>query len=220
MEIRIENLYKSFNGRAVLENVNLSLNDGGIYCLMGPSGRGKTTLLRILMGLEPADSGAVFIDNVLLKFQKMMHAYGLGQCRLENKRPVDIGVVFQEDRLCEELDAVHNVAMVPVFDGREGRKRTLDHARKHLQQLLPEESIGKPVAELSGGMRRRVAIARAVASRSQLLLMDEPFTGLDMATKKLVIEYILRERRNRLLVVVTHQKEDGDLLGAETISID
>lgn len=219
MEIRIENLYKAFNGNMVLENINLHFNRSGIYCLMGPSGRGKTTLLRIMMGLEPIDQGNALVDNVPMKYQKKMRAYGLGQCRLNDGTPLSVGAVFQEDRLCDWLDAVHNVAIVPIAKGGQNKQSVLNEARKHLLQLLPEESIHKPVSELSGGMRRRVAIARAMAAGSELILMDEPFSGLDELTKENVIQYILRERGNRLLIVVSHQKKDADLLGAQIISI-
>ncbi|MBS5522139.1 MAG: ABC transporter ATP-binding protein [Clostridiales bacterium] len=219
MEIRIENLSKAFNGNKVLENINLHFNRSGIYCIMGPSGRGKTTLLRIMMGLEPIDQGNVFVDNVPLKYQKRMRAYGLGQCRLNDGTPLDVGAVFQEDRLCDWLDAVYNVAVVPMAKGGADKQSALREASKHLRQLLPEESIHKPVSSLSGGMRRRVAIARAMASQSELLLMDEPFSGLDELTKENVIQYILQERGERLLIVVSHQKKDADLLGAQIISI-
>ena len=216
MEIRVDHLCKAFGKTQVLEQVCLDFEAGGIYCLMGPSGQGKTTLLRILMGLEAPDSGTVLVDNIPLAWNLSMKIFGLDQCRRKDKAPVDISAVFQEDRLCEWLDGVHNVAMVPV--PVKGRER-YSYARKHLSMLLPEDSIEKPVCDLSGGMRKRVAIARAVAAGSDVLLMDEPFGGLDSATKAKAIRYILRERNNRLLIVVSHQEEDARLLGARIVRL-
>ena len=230
MEIRVEHVYKAYDGKAVLKDVNMVFKDGGIYCLMGPSGLGKTTLLRILMGLEPADCGCVLADGRPVLWQPAMSAYGMGRCRRDDRQSITIGAVFQEDRLCSWLDAIHNVAMVPMaLRGAETQKKAdrlrrreqkalrAEYAKALLFRILPEESLSKPVRELSGGMCRRVAIARAVASDSQLLIMDEPFTGLDAATKQTVIDFILQERRQRLTIIVTHQEEDARVLGASVV---
>ena len=232
MEIRVEHVYKAYDGRDVLKDVSMVFEDGGIYCLMGPSGLGKTTLLRIIMGLEPADRGRVLADGRPILWQPAMSAYGMGRCLRDDRQPVAAGVVFQEDRLCPWLDAVHNVAMVPmaVCDHKPLKKAGQPRGRRRgrlqaewtkalLLDILPEESLVKPVRELSGGMCRRVAIARAVASDSQLLIMDEPFTGLDADTKQAVIGFISRERRQRLTTVVTHQEEDARALGAGIIRL-
>lgn len=224
MEIKVEHVYKAFDDKPVLTDVSLEFKSGGIYCLMGPSGQGKTTLLRLLMGLEAADTGRILYGGVPLHFQKNIKRYGLGRCRLADQTPMAFGAVFQEDRLCEWLDAVHNVAMVPMGEdtgnsGRTGKQMDVSRARILLSQLLPEESLDQPVRALSGGMKRRVAIARAVAARTPVLMMDEPFTGLDEDTKTKVIGFLLRERRERTLIVVTHQTEDARQLGAQVIRI-
>lgn len=187
MLIIIQKLSKSYNGMPVFQNVDLQLEEGGIYCLLAPSGAGKTTLFRILMGLEQADEGKIF---------------GL---------PAGpVAVVFQEDRLCPSLTAQKNIQMVhPVITGEE--------LRQELLALLPEESLDKPVCEFSGGMRRRVALMRAMLAPGQLLLMDEPFTGLDEDTRESAMEYVLTHRRERTLLFTTHHVEEAIRLGATLI---
>ena len=184
MAITIQKLSKSYNGIPVFQNVDLQLEEGGIYCLMAPSGAGKTTLFRILMGLEKPDSGLVT-------------GFPTGP----------VAAVFQEDRLCPALSAQKNIQLVhPVITG--------ENLRQELLQLLPEDSLEKPVSEFSGGMRRRVALLRAMLAPGQLLLMDEPFTGLDEDTREAAMEYVLAHRRGRTMLFTTHHVEEAERLGA------
>lgn len=179
MSIIIENLCKSYGSNKVLRDVNIKLEDGKIYCLMGMSGMGKTTLLRILMGHESYDSGSIKgIDTSL------------------------ISTMFQEDRLIPTLSAVENVAIVSS-----GRAKKKD-IRKNLSLILPEECLDNPVTSLSGGMKRRVALARAMAYSSELIILDEPFTGLDKDTRLAIIDYILKMREKRIMLIATHQPTD------------
>ena len=187
MLIIIQKLSKSYNGMPVFQNVDLQLEEGGIYCLLAPSGAGKTTLFRILMGLEQADEG-----------------------KIVGMPAGPVAAVFQEDRLCPTLTAQKNIQMVhPVITGEE--------LRQELLALLPEESLDKPVCEFSGGMRRRVALIRALLAPGQLLLMDEPFTGLDEDTRETAMEYVLNHRRGRTLLFTTHHVEEAKRLGATLI---
>lgn len=188
MTVNIEHLCKSFPSGPVLTNLSLRLTQERPYCLMGPSGRGKTTLLRILMGLETADSGAI--------------------SGIENRR---IGAVFQEDRLCETFSPVDNVRLVSDL--------STSQIRAELGRILPAESLSRPVSTLSGGMKRRTAICRALLSPCDVLLMDEPFTGLDEKTKAVTIAYILEKTAGKFLLLSTHQEEDAKLLGAEIIRL-
>lgn len=190
MIMEVKNIRKSYNGKAILSGVNQVFEAGSIYCLMGPSGQGKTTFLRVLAGLETPDAGELA---------------GIGSLHMSG--------VFQEDRLCDPVDAVRNVAMVCR------RKDAAAYAKALLLQVLPEDSLNKPVSALSGGMRRRVAIIRALAAESEFIFMDEPFTGLDADTKARVIQCILKNRRERTLLVVTHQEADAAALGAEVITL-
>lgn len=189
--IKISGLCKSFGKHEVLKNLNLTLEDNGVYCLMGPSGMGKTTLLRIIMQLEKSDAGS--IEGADLK---------------------DISVMFQEDRLCDVLTPVENVVL--VCEKNVSRKKIYDN----LCKILPKECLIQPVSELSGGMKRRVALARAMEYPGKIVIMDEPFTGLDYNTKKEVIGYILQQKRDRLMFISTHGEEDASLLGAVKIKLE
>lgn len=180
--IRVSCVTKEFAGRRVLDTVSWTFARGGVYCLMGLSGTGKTTLLRLLMGLEEADAGTVS---------------GTGS----------IAAVFQEDRLLEALNAVENVCLVLPPGQR-------DLALKALTGVLPKTSLDQPVRELSGGMRRRVALVRALLARSDTLLLDEPFTGLDAAAKAASMRLIQDYRAGRTLLLVTHDRADAAALGA------
>lgn len=191
MSIIITDLCKTFDDNEVLKNVNITLKDNSIYCLMGASGIGKTTLLRILMGLEHADSGS--ISGIDIK---------------------SISCMFQEDRLIPYLSAIDNVRIVLR------RKNNRDEIRNNLLSILPDDSLDIPVSSLSGGMKRRVALARALSYPGKLIILDEPFTGLDKDTKLNVIDYILKMRNNRTLLISTHGTDDANLLGAEIIKLD
>ena len=179
MTIEVKDVKKSYDGKVVLDDFNLNIESEHSYIITGPSGCGKTTLLRLILGLEKPDSGTV----------KLLGDY---------KYPfINSGTVFQEDRLCEEFDAVTNVTMV-------SKKVFRETVTEELLQLLPEEAIHKPVKELSGGQRRRVAIVRACAIPSDILIMDEPFTGLDDESRDKCIEYIRHKQGSGPLVLTTH----------------
>ena len=187
MEIRVENLCKSYGGAAVLRDVTFTAGEG-VTCIMAPSGCGKTTLLRILLGLETADGGAV---------------------RAEGRW----AAVFQEDRLLEHLDAVGNLrfALGRTYD--DGRAASV------LAELGLGDTGGKAVRTYSGGMRRRLALARALLAESDALALDEPFTGLDGETRAAARGCILRHRGRRPVLLVTHDEEDAADLGAEIVRL-
>ena len=191
MSIIITDLCKSFDDNEILKNVNITLEDSSIYCLMGASGIGKTTILRILMGLERADSGCI--------------------SGIDTK---NISCMFQEDRLIPDLSAIDNVRIVLR------RKNNRAEVRNNLLSILPDDSLDLPVSSLSGGMKRRVALARALSYPGKLIILDEPFTGLDKDTKLNVINYILKMRNNRTLLIATYGTDDADLLGAKIIKLD
>lgn len=191
MSIIITDLCKSFDDNEILKNVNITLEDSSKYCLMGASGIGKTTLLRILMELERADSGCI--------------------SGIDTK---NISCMFQEDRLIPDLSAIDNVRIVLR------RKNNRAEVRNNLLSILPDDSLDLPVSSLSGGMKRRVALARALSYPGKLIILDEPFTGLDKDTKLNVINYILKMRNNRTLLIATHGTDDADLLGAKIIKLD
>lgn len=189
-EIFIENLTKYYGSECVLDRLTLSLAAGHTYCLMAPSGAGKTTLFRILLGLEKPDSGCV---------------HGPEHMR--------ITAVFQEDRLLEGYTALQNIRFVT------GRLYTPGELTGILTRILPADALNKPVCEFSGGMKRRTAILRAILAPSDCIIMDEPFTGLDSETREAVIHLILEYTKGKLLLVSTHNEEEAALLSAETIRL-
>lgn len=185
--MKIQHLCKSFDGKVVLDHVSLTLESGGTACLMAPSGRGKTTLLRCIAGLETPDSGQIA------------------------DLPERIAYVFQEDRLCDGFSAVDNIRLVT------GKALGEGEIRRHLEELGLAGSLDQPVRELSGGMRRRVVISRAVCFGAGLLLLDEPFKGLDDEARQQTADYILRHRGAAAILCVTHDREDAAALGGADI---
>lgn len=204
--IRMRHIRKSYNGQPVIEDFSLTMEAGGRYLLMAPSGAGKTTLLKILTGLEQAQQGEI------------------------SGMPDRIGMVFQEDRLCEEYDAVCNILLGMEKrsrreTGRTGacdlahmsKKQLTEYVRAQAARILPEDCLTKPVNSLSGGMRRRVVLLRAVLSGADILIMDEPFTGLDEETRARCAEYLIKQLGERTLLVTTHREEDAELLQGRKI---
>lgn len=189
-DVEFRHVCKAYGANEVLRRMTFTLPGGGVRCLMAPSGSGKTTLFRVLLGLEHPDSGEI-----------------------RGISPGRISMMFQEDRLCETLTPVENVALVLPAETRRADVAAL------LAEILPTDCLWQPAMELSGGMRRRVSLARAVAFSSDLIVLDEPFTGLDQATKEKVIAFVLRHRAGRTLLVATHGEDDARLLGAERVNL-
>lgn len=169
--LRLTNLSKSYDGQVVLNSVNGSYEVGQEYLFQTPSGAGKTTLFRILAGLEKQDQGLV------------------------ERNYSALSMVFQEDRLCEEYSAIKNVEMVTG---------NVAVAKEGLLLLLEEEDLYKPCKELSGGMKRRVAIIRALLAEGEVLILDEPFTGLDEENMKKVRELLEAQKKHRAILVASH----------------
>ena len=187
--MELKNICKSFGENEVLRDISMLIPKGSRVLITAPSGRGKTTLLRIMMGLEKPDSGEV------------------------KNRPRRQAAVFQEDRLPEEFTALNCVKMTA------GHGITKNTIRAHLAAVGLDGHCEKPVSQLSGGMRRRVAIVRAVLSGAETVYFDEPFTGLDEETKKRVIAYISDNCEGRTLIFVSHCENDAALLNAKLLRI-
>jgi NitT/TauT family transport system ATP-binding protein len=186
--IVLSNVSKSYGERPVLTGFSAEF-PAGVTVIMGPSGRGKTTLLRLMMGLDSPDGGA--ISGV----------------------PERLAAVFQEDRLPMDFRAAECVLM--TADRDISRKK----AWEDLTRLGLGDELGKPVRELSGGQRRRVAAVRAVLARPEALFLDEAFTGLDDAIKKTTADYILENTAGKIVVAVTHDADEAALLGGKILNI-
>lgn len=189
-DLVLKNVSKAFDGRKVLENVSLRFPAGSVTCILGPSGCGKTTLLRIAAGLEKPDSGSV--EGI----------------------PEQISFVFQEDRLCEEFSAVSNVRLAT------GKNMPKEEIVRSLAEIGLGDDLTKPVREFSGGMKRRVAIVRAVCCPAELLFLDEPFKGLDEKLRLEVIGYIREHSKGRTVICVTHEPEDAERLGGQMVELE
>ena len=174
--LKINDLCKSFDGKKVIENLSLEFTHSGFIALCGPSGCGKTTLLRILMGLEDQNHGEVIFD-------------------IKHPR---ISVSFQEPRLLPERTALQNVNLV-LGD----KKATLTKA-KELLMMLGINDFDLYPDELSGGMKARVSIARALAKEADIYIFDEPFANLDKDTAEKCAEVIKAKATHALNVAVLH----------------
>ena len=192
MIIRLNDLTKIYNSQQILDRLNLSFTDEAPCCLMGPSGSGKTTLLRILLGLERPDGGSYSITS---------------ENGSDLTGSVRFAAVFQEDRLLEQLDAAGNLrfALGAAYD--EAAARAL------LAELGLGEVGDKRVRDWSGGMKRRLALARALLAPSDALALDEPFTGLDADNRAAAKRCVARAAREKIVLLVSH--EDDALTGAE-----
>ena len=213
MKLQIHDLCKQFDGHLVLDHVSMELVSGHIYCLMAPSGTGKTTLFRILMGLEHADSGEIIVQRKTKEAGQAAAEKVADWQENETLQNLCIGAVFQEDRLCEAFSAVENVLMTAASS------MSRAEAERELRELLPQEALNRPVATLSGGQKRRVALCRALCAPSDLLILDEPFTGLDAGTRMEGIRYLQKKSAGKLTLLSTHQEEDIPTLNGIRITI-
>ena len=196
MRLILDHLSESFGGSTVLESLSLHLEKVHTLVLIGPSGGGKSTLLRIIAGLEFPDSGEVEIDGESVVFEE--------PALLRHRRT--IGTVFQAFNLFPHLTALHNITLpLEKVHGRPPAEAE-EIARQLLSRFRLEKHAAKRPAELSGGQRQRVAIARAVSIKPRLLLFDEPTSALDPEMTADVLDMIreLREE-GRDFILVTHE---------------
>lgn len=188
-ELVIQNLVVRFDEKTVLDHFSLALPEGSFVSIMGPSGSGKTTLLRVMMGLISPDAGTL--------------------TGFDGKRR---SAVFQENRLCENLSVRANLRLVaPRSDDR--------RLTSFLASLGLEGVLHHPIHNLSGGMQRRVALARALLADYQLLFLDEPFTGLDDETRDLATAFLRSQTSGKTVFLVTHSEETAHALSDRIITL-
>lgn len=185
-KLEIQSLTKRFGEKTLFEDLNLTVTGPAI--LWAPSGWGKTTLLRILMGLEAPTSGTVS---------------GVGR----------VGAVFQEDRLCPQLNAVQNVELVLPEEYKEQIEADF------LRFGLDKAALALPARKLSGGQKRRAALLRALWAESDTLLLDEPFTGMDLATMKKAAALLKERCGEKVVLLATHDREAIEELGWQVIEL-
>jgi phospholipid/cholesterol/gamma-HCH transport system ATP-binding protein len=196
--IRLEHVSMTFGQLTVLRDIDLAIPRGQTVAVIGESGCGKTVLLKLLIGLLSPSSGQVFFDNRLLA--KLTDA-DLTRQRLR------FGFLFQGAALFDSLSVYDNVAFGLIESRRHSAVQVRDRVRQRLQEVgLPETVEPKKPAELSGGMKKRVGLARALAVDPEVMLYDEPTTGLDPIMSDVIGELIVQTRRQRSVtsVLVTH----------------
>ena len=197
--IEIQGITKSFGELQVLKGIDLTINKGEVVSIVGPSGAGKTTLLQIMGTLDKADAGQVFINGVEVNRLK--------EKELSAFRNKQIGFVFQFHQLLPEFTALENV-MIPALIGGTSSSEAMRRAKETLDMMgLAERASHKP-AELSGGEKQRVAVARALINRPAVIFADEPSGSLDTKNKEELHQlfFDLRERLGQTFVIVTHDE--------------
>jgi len=196
MDIVINSLSKKYGEKEVIKNFSARIKDCSVLSVMAPSGGGKTTLLRILAGLETADKG--YIEG------------------LENKK---VSMVFQEDRLCNDLNAITNIRIICGKKNNGPKGITDSRIYDELEKAGLKGNEKYPVRELSGGMRRRIAIVRALMADYDILILDEPFAGLDWENKKRMADYIKEKSKGKTVILVTHDKAEAEIMGGEILNL-
>ncbi|AUQ74909.1 ABC transporter ATP-binding protein [Phaeobacter piscinae] len=195
--LEIRNLRRFFDGRAVVDDVSLQIQAGQVTCLLGPSGCGKSTTLRMIAGVEMQDSGEIYVDGKLI-------------CDTVFRVPPErreIGLMFQDFALFPHLSVADNVAF--------GLKGSKDEKRARVEELLHKVSLAQYIDEfphqLSGGEQQRVALARALAPRPRIMLMDEPFSGLDNRLRDGIRDETLTllKEEDAAVLLVTHEPEEA-----------
>ena len=197
--IEVTDLTKSYGEVHVLRGLSLTVAQGEVVSIVGPSGAGKTTLLQIIGTLSAADSGSVMVDGVAVE--------RLGDRDLSRFRNEKIGFVFQFHHLLPEFTAFENVC-IPGYIGGRDRAEVEKRARELIHMLGMEHRATHKPAELSGGEQQRIAIARALINSPAVLLADEPSGNLDMRNRDEIhrLFFDLRERLGQTIVIVTHDE--------------
>ena len=204
--IRFERVSKKFEGTSVLDNVSFEVMRGQAFCILGRSGAGKSVTLRLMIGLMRPDSGNIFVlgENVT-----QLDPAGLTRIRKQ------VGFLFQYSALFDSISVGENVA----FPLRRHTKMTNSEIHKRVGELLDQVGLEKHrhqmPSEVSGGMRKRVGLARALALEPSILLVDEPSSGLDPVTSLEIDELLLglKQRRGTTVVVVTHNIPSARRIG-------
>lgn len=218
--IDIKNITKSFGSLQVLKGIDLHINKGEVVSIVGPSGAGKTTLLQIIGTLDKPDAGTISIDGIDVS--------SLSTRKLSDFRNQNIGFVFQFHQLLPEFTALENI-MIPAYIAGKSNSEAKQRALELLAFMgLSDRAHHKP-AELSGGEKQRVAVARALVNKPAVILADEPSGSLDSKNKAELHQlfFDLRDKFGQTFVIVTHDEglaaitdrtihmKDGEIWGAE-----
>ena len=198
-KLDVKSLYKSYDGRKILDNISFSVNRGEFLSVLGVSGCGKTTLLRILIGLESADRGEIYKNG------REISSYA------PNRR--GMGIIFQNYALFPNMTVLENVEYA-LKNRRKFRMHAREIALQTLEMIGMADQIAKRPHQLSGGQQQRVAIARTLALRPSIVLLDEPISALDVSNKEIMkreLKEIQRKSRTTM-IYITHDQEEAFFL--------
>ncbi|MCT0948062.1 amino acid ABC transporter ATP-binding protein [Weissella confusa] len=199
--LEIKNLAKSYDTRTIFKNMNLTVNDGEVLSIVGPSGIGKTTFLRIVAGLLPADQGELILNGESLDLTG-------------ERTGAQVGVIFQDFNLFPQYTVKENVMLAPQMVHNESKDEAAENADRLLADLGLTAQADQYPFQLSGGQKQRVAIARALAMKPGILAYDEPTSGLDAESTGRVIAVIKQlQAQGVTQLIVTH-----DLPFAEAVA--
>ncbi len=198
--IQTQGITKSFGNLQVLKGIDLTINKSEVVAIVGPSGAGKTTLLQIIGTLDTPDNGQLFINGT--------ETGKLSEKELASFRNKNIGFVFQFHQLLPEFTALENV-MIPAFIAREKASDAERRAKEILDFMKLSDRMTHKPAELSGGEKQRVAVARALINNPSVILADEPSGSLDTKNKEELhsLFFELRDQMHQTFVIVTHDEQ-------------
>ena len=209
--IRLENISKAFDGKVILNGISTTFLDGKVTTIIGPSGTGKSTLIRLINRLEDLDSGNIYYNdkNIYDKDYKVVE--------LRKK----IGMVFQQFNLFTNLSVLDNIIM-PLRKVLKIKKReAIEIAKEELRKVGMQDFINANVSKLSGGQKQRVAIARTLAMKPDVILFDEPTSALDPEMIGEVLEVIKKLSENNItMIIVTHEMKFASEISDKVIFLD
>ncbi|MBF7125429.1 amino acid ABC transporter ATP-binding protein [Pediococcus pentosaceus] len=206
--LELKNVVKSFNGKTIINNLNLKIQDGKILTIVGPSGAGKTTLLRSISGLEKIDSGEFLLDG---------QPFDPYESR-DNESV--IGVVFQDFQLFPNLSVIDNITLAPINVLHQKETEAKERVQNIIERLDLTKFVEQYPYQLSGGQKQRVAIARALAMNPSILCYDEPTSALDPELRNEVSKLILDLKENGITqVIITHDIEFADKVADDTLTV-
>ena len=209
--LSVRGLVKRFEGKTVLDGIDLDVRQGEVVVIVGPSGCGKSTLLRCINALEPIQGGEVLLDG--LRIEKD----GKNLAALRQK----IGMVFQSYDLFPHLTVLDNITLAPQKVQRRNRKEAEEEARNLLKRVGLEDKAASYPRELSGGQKQRVAIVRALIMHPEVMLFDEVTAALDPEMVREVLDVILQlARQGRTMLIVTHEMQFARAIADRVVFLD
>lgn len=198
--LEIKNLTKKYADNTIFKSLDLTVQDGEVLSIVGPSGIGKTTLIKILAGLETADSGEIKLNHDVLAVDG-------------SRSDAKVGLIFQDFNLFPNYSVLDNVALAPISVMKLSKSEARQVAKQLLETLGMSDKVALYPFQLSGGQKQRVAIARALAMQPQILAYDEPTSGLDEASTRQVAEVVKALKQQGVTqMIITHDQFFAELV--------